>query len=241
MGQTKPSYPNEINKIDKNIKEVLFQKYSINKVCNIICLFKQNEFPSYYFLEKNELNLKTTKLPKSKRKIPFVRIDLTSNNKIIHPNYEELSFLKLITHQNLSDYILSEQNKFYNSIDLDYVFLSNKGWIGFEFTTFYMKFTNKKEAERLISKINLRPSWKTNGALALKNIYKCSIDLDINFFLVCANTIDKVGSKIDIKGNCYIFKLNYDEITRLENGLGPSKGVFCKFSELCGVLENGIR
>ena len=95
-------------------------------------------------------------------------------------------------------------------------------------------------AERLVSKINRRPSWKgIYGARSLRRIINDSDDLNIDIYMVCANTLKKVGSRLDSTGNCYVFKLSIDQINKLEKGLAPSNGIFCPFKKFIEVVENG--
>jgi len=239
MPQAHPSYIKSIGKIETDISINLCERYGKKNILNIICFGKIDYNKTiFYILEKNEINSKLKNYPKSKNNIPFVYLDLKSNVMKLNPNYNELQFLLNGKYKSLMDFILSNSNTDYYSIDIDYAFKSSKGWKGFEFTTFYMPFKNKKEVERLVSKINLRPSWKSVfGARALKKIIKNSEDLNIDLYMVCANTTKRVGSKLDLSGNCYVFKLNINQIIRLEKGLIPENGIFCTFREFIEVIE----
>ena len=105
-----------------------------------------------------------------------------------------------------------------------------------------MPFKNKHEAERLISKINRRPSWKgIYGARSLRRIVKDCEDLNIDLYMVCANTLKKVGSKLDLTGNCYVFKLSIEQINKLEKGQPPTNGILCSFKKFIEVVENGFK
>ena len=73
-----------------------------------------------------------------------------------------------------------------------------------------MPFKSKEVAEGLISKMNRRPSWRgPNGARALRNILTCAQDLKVDLFLVAANTVGRVGTKIDIDGKVF----NIDDLS----------------------------
>ena len=243
MPQAIPSYINSIGKIETDISINLSRKYGYKNILNIICFGKIiNNRTAFYILEKNEINVGFKNLPKSKKNIPFVFLDLKSGTRKLYPNYKELQFLIDDEYKSLMEFTLSKKNNDYYTIDIDYVFKGLNSWKGFEFTTFYMPFKNKYEAERLISKINRRPSWKSiHGARSLKRIVNDCEDLDIDLYMVCANTLGKVGSKLNLAGNCYIFKLSIDQINNLEKGKPPTNGILCPFKEFIEVIENGFK
>lgn len=231
MVQTRPSYYYSIGKIEHEIINLLRNNPKIKDILNILVLIKDDKTISY-ILEKNILNINSKITPNSNSNILFHYLDLSSNTKQIDPENNELKFLLDNKYQKLSDFILSNNNINYFSIDIDYAFNTTHGWVGFEFTTFFMPFINKQEAERLIIKINRRPSWKGQyGSIALKRIVDSAHDLNIDMYMVCANTMKRIGSKLKTDGNCYLFKLNHDQIKRLEQGLVPNDAVFCRFNE----------
>lgn len=238
--QTKPSYPSQIGKIEHEVLKILNKNYIKENIGNVICLFRKDvSDPIAYIIEENELNLNYKNFPQSAKRIPFLEINLSSSTKKIKPALGSIPLDKIKKYSSLSGFILSNENTEFISIDIDYIFKTNKGWKGFEFTTFYMPFKSKEVAERLISKMNRRPSWRgPNGARALRNILTCSQDLKVDLFLVAANTVGRVGSKIDIDGNCYVFKLSDQQIDNLENGKPPINGNFGKFKDFYKIIED---
>ena len=238
--QTKPSYPSQIGKIEHEVLEILNKNYIKENIGNVICLFRKNvSDPIAYIIEKNELNLNFRNFPQSKKRIPFLEINLSSSTKKIEPILGSIPLDKIKKYSSLSGFILSNENTEFISVDIDYIFKTNKDWKGFEFTTFYMPFKSKEVAEGLISKMNRRPSWRgPNGARALRNILTCAQDLKVDLFLVAANTVGRVGTKIDIDGNCYVFKLSDQQIVNLENGKPPINGSFGKFKDFYKIIED---
>lgn len=239
MTNTGISYPDALGKIEPEIADILKENYQVENVTNIICAYRIYEVdPFVYIIEDNRLNNKAKSFPPSKKEIPFSKVDLKLNEKLISPSIKELEFLKNTNITQLSEFFRRDGHDFI-SVDLDYVFLTNTGWKGFEFTTFYMPFTNKEKAERLVSTLKRRPSWRgQEGAIALRKIVASSMDLNVDFYFIAANTTGKeIGSPINTDGNCLIFKLDYEQISRLEKGDKPTECKFGKFRDFCDIIE----
>ncbi len=100
-----------------------------------------------------------------------------------------------------------------------------------------MDFFNYSRASELVSKMNRRPSWQgPNGAHALHKIVDSASDLGIDYYLVCVNTVSKVGSDLKTSGNVYFFQLDHDQIKLLTDGKPPKNAEFCSFNEFLDWL-----
>ncbi len=238
--QSKPSYPSQIGKIEPEVLKILELNYGLKNISNLICFFhKDLADPIAYIIEENELNLGYKNLPQSRNGISFLEVCLSSSPKKINPILKNIPLDKIKKYNSWSGFILSDDNTEFVSVDLDYIFKTKRGWKGFEFTTFYMPFKSKEVSERLISKMNRRPSWKgPGGAQALRKILNSSQDLKLDLFLVAANTIGRVGSEIDVDGNCYVFELSHQQIDNLESGKPPANGIFGKFKDFNKIIED---
>ncbi len=237
--QLQPTYKNSINKIEKPIVEKLKSKYGNSKVLNIIVLSEEN-ITKFYVYERNNINTINNyndKRPYSIKKIQNVYLDYKSDPRLVLPNLEKFTPLIKTKYSSLSDYMLSSDNKKYITVDLDYVWYTGKSWKGFELTTFYVSFRNKSHAESLVSKMNRRPSWQgKSGAHAMRKILNSAKDLSINYFMVCINTLGRVGSRIKEDGNVYYFPLTDFNISTLESGKPPSNAIFSTYKEFLDFL-----
>src|SRR5690606_11917267 len=107
-----------------------------------------------------------------------------------------------------NSYAFILQQDSYSTVDLDYVWHTGDGFRGFELTTFWVPFTSEAEARRVVSMMNRRPSWAgPNGAHAMRKIALAAADLNVEYYLVCANTVGRVGSALNINGNVLLFPL----------------------------------
>lgn len=237
MAQTNPTYSIATGKPEKPIVDALINKYGETSISWPIILNNDIKTIAYYYEKNNQNKINTQEdiRPKSKKNIPSFFIDYTLETRIICP-YDKF-FKPFVEEQHSCSYDYIPTSKYYSTIDLDYVWFTGENFFGFELTTFWVPFTNKAKAEDLISKINRRPSWKgANGAHALRKIVDSAEDLNIEYYMVCVNTVSKVGSAINTDGNVYFFRLDHKQIDRLEEGAAPLNAVFCTFQEFIDWL-----
>lgn len=229
--QTVPTYGIATGKSEEPIVKELVLKYQLENIVWPIVL-SQNSSTKTYLYERNSKNIINNiddVRPKSKSGISETFMNYASNPRIIAPYRNELSEFIDMRYSCSYDYITTSP---FSTVDLDYVWHTPAGWKGFELTTFYVEFNNKDRAANLVSKINRRPSWRgPNGAHALYKVVEASSDLSIDYYMVCVNTVSKVGSDIKTDGNVFYFPLTNSQIERLSKGLPPSDAEFCAFDD----------
>lgn len=229
--QATPTYTTATGKPEEPIVKELVNKYGLSNVTWPIVL-SQGESTIAYMYEnnkKNDINSESDFRPESKLRIPSFFIDYTSEPRRVLPNTDFFTDFIDSIYTCSYDYILSSP---YETVDLDYVWYTDKIFKGFELTTFYVNFDTHDLARNLISKMNRRPSWQgPNGAHALRKIIDSAYDLGIDYYLVCVNTISKVGSDIKTNGNVCLFRLSHEQINRLERGLPPTDTEFLSFDK----------
>jgi len=229
--QTVPTYGIATGKSEEPIVKELVIKYGLENIVWPIILSQDNSTKTYLYERnsKNRINNRDDVRPKSESHIPDTFIDYESTPRVIEPWRSELEHAIDECYSCSYDYIISSP---YSTVDLDYVWTTSSGWKGFELTTFYVEFINKDRAANLVSKINRRPSWQgPNGAHALYKIVDSSEDLSIDYYMVCVNTISKVGSSIRTDGNVFYFPLTRTQIDRLSSGQPPIDAEFCSFDD----------
>lgn len=85
--------------------------------------------------------------------------------------------------------------------------------------------------------MNRRPSWSgPNGAHALLKVAAAAQDLNIEYYMVFANTIGKVGSALKTNGNVLYFPLTVDAVNFLSRGQVPPNAIFCSFQNFMNQL-----
>lgn len=230
--QAKPHYLEATKTSDPIIVKELCERYGYNNVIWPIVLSK-NETTICYYYERNFdrlINSKDDNRPSSSEHRDCFYIDFTVNPRLIFPRNELFVPFIDAKYKCSYDYIIDSP---YSSVDLDYAWKrKNDKWVGMELTTFYLNFINQSKAEDLIMKFNRRPSWQGKaGAHALRRIVAAAEDLGIEYYLVCVNTVSKVGSEIKTNGNVYFFRLNNKQIDKLVEGEIPKNAVFCSFGD----------
>lgn len=227
--QTVPTYGIATGKSEEPIVKELVLKYKLENIVWPIVLSQDSHTKTYLYERnsKNRINDIDDVRPVSKSGIPDTFLNYESKPRIISPHRDELEHLIDECHSCSYDYII---NSPYSTVDLDYVWNTEEGWKGFELTTFYVEFNTKDRAANLVSKINRRPSWQgPNGAHALYKVVEASEDLSIDYYMVCVNTVSKVGSNIRTNGNVFFFPLTRSQIDRLSSGRPPADAEFCSF------------
>ena len=234
--QTVPTYSIATGKPEEPIVRELIDKYGYDNISWPIILNSDNKTIAYLYErnEKNKINSEYDNRPSSSSGLPTFFLDYTSHPRQIAPRAD---FLINFVDEKFScsyDYII---NSPFSTVDLDYVWNFEGGFKGFELTTFWMDFYSHSRAAELVSKMCRRPSWQgPNGAHALHKIVDCAADLGIDYYLVCVNTVSKVGSNIKTSGNVFFFRLNHEQIDRLSRGLPPQYYQFCNFSQFLDWL-----
>ena len=229
--QATPTYTLATGKPEEPIVKELVYKYGFSNIAWPIVL-SQGERTLAYVYEKNkrnDINSESDLRPESNLGLTSFFIDYTSEPRRVLPSTDFFTDFIDPKYNCSYDYIL---NSPYETVDLDYVWYTGRIFKGFELTTFYVNFDSHDLARNLISKMNRRPSWQgPNGAQALRKIIDSAFDLRIDYYLVCVNTISKVGSDIKTNGNVCLFRLNHEQINRLERGLPPTETEFLSFAE----------
>lgn len=232
MAQATPSYGLATGKPEKPIVDALVKKYGHQSVVWPIALSDSTSTLAYIY-ERNSNNLINSQgdiRPKSNSGVGEFYLDYTAQPRLIVPN--EPLFSQFIKPQfnNSYDYILSSINRGYSTVDLDYVWHNGRIFRGFELTTYWVDFSSEAEAKRLVSTMNRRPSWSgPNGAHALHKVAAASQDLNIEYHMVFANTVGKVGSALKTNGSVLYFPLTAAAVNLLSKGQVPSNSIFCSF------------
>lgn len=232
MAQKKPSYPMATGNCEKPIVDKLYQKYGKSNVSWPIVLIKDEHTVAYLYEKnkKNTINLEMNSRPGSKSHLLSYYLNYTSSPRYYLPNDINLSALIKEEYTCSYDYILRSNN--YYTVDLDYVWYTGTKFKGFELTTFWVEFSSLDIALSVISKMNRRKSWQgKNGAKAFHKIVDSAQDLGVDYYLVCANTVDEVGSMLKTDGNVCVIKMTHDNVVLLENGNKPNDVTFMSFAE----------
>lgn len=160
--QTTATYSMAAGKSEEPIVKELESKYGSENISWPIVLGSEGETLAYLY-ERNERNL-TNRVddirPISKSDIQSHFIDYTSTPHVQEPKAEYLAEIAEERYTCSYDFIPSSQ---YTTVDLDYVWNTGNGFRGFELTTFWVEFSTKEKALRLVSMMNRRPSWKGPG------------------------------------------------------------------------------
>lgn len=238
MTQVGPNYPHATGKPEKPIVDALIAKYGLQGISWPIVLSKDNQTIAYLYERNstNQINSPGDFRPTSKVTIPAFEIDYAGNPRTISPTSAILTPFIAPMFRNSYEFII-KQDQGFSTVDLDYVWRRGSSFRGMELTTFWVNFSSETEAKRVVSMMNRRPSWQgVNGAQALHKIADAADDLAIEYFMVCANTVSKVGSALNTAGNVLYFQLSHDQIDRLSKGLPPAGAVFCSFEQFLAQL-----
>lgn len=217
------------------IQSYLKGRYGKDNLCWPIVWFKDDQIIWYTYerTSKCDTNQPNTNKPSSSSGKNNYFIDYLSNPRNIVPSNAALQPSINMVYNCSYDYILGSE---YNTVDLDYVWKKNERWTALEFTTWYKPFTSTKEAERLISFINRRPSWQgSKGQNALKKQIEAAEDFRCKYIMGCANA-DGVSNKIITEGNAYWFELNMNQLDRLLKGRVPEGASFGTFNQFLNSL-----
>ena len=238
MSQTTPNYPYATGTAEKPIIDALVEKYGTMALTWPIVLSGSTGETLAYLYERNaqnQINSQDDIRPKSQSNMRSYFINFASSPRVVVPPSEFLQPFLSSSFGNSYDYILQQQT--YSTVDLDYVWYTGAGFKGFELTTFWVSFTSEAEARRLVSMMNRRPSWAgPNGAHAMLKIALAARDLNVDYYLVCANTVGRVGSALNTNGNVLFFPLTSNAITVLSNGQVPANATFCTFRQFLSWL-----
>lgn len=239
MSQVTPTYPIATGKPEEPIVNTLISKYGINNISWPIVLSRDNQTIAYLYEKntRNQTNSAQDSRPTSSSGVPSYFMDYTSQPRNVIPAANFLTAMVNTQYSCSYAYITSQQNFQFSTVDLDYVWNVGTGFKGFELTTFYVDFTDQNRALDLVSKMNRRPSWQgQSGAQAFHKIVDSAEDLKIDYYLVCVNTVSKVGSDIKTSGNVLYFRLDHDQIDRISAGQPPQNSQFCSFTDFLNWL-----
>ena len=239
MSQTVPTYPYATGKAEKPIVDALVAKYGANALTWPIVLSQTATGATQaYLYERNatsQINAQGDVRPQSTSGLLEYFLDYTSMPRLITP---AASFLQPFVASQFSsscEYILQQQ--IHSTVDLDYVWHSGNGFKGFELTTFWVEFTTEAEAKRVVSMMYRRPSWRgPNGAHAMHKIADAAADLNVDYYLVCANTVGRVGSSLNTNSNVLLLPMTHASINALSNGQVPANAAFCTFQQFLAWL-----
>ncbi len=239
MAQATPSYGFATGKPEKPVVDALVNKYGHQSVVWPIALSDNTSTLAYIF-ERNRNNLINSQgdtRPKSTSGVSEYYLDYTAQPRLIVPNAQFLSNFILPQFNDSYSYILSPSNAGFSTVDLDYVWYNGNVFRGFELTTYWVDFSSEAEAKRLVSTMNRRPSWSgPNGAHALQKIAAAAQDLNIEYHMVFANTVGKVGSALKTNGNVLYFPLTANAVNLLSKGQVPPNAIFCSFQNFINQL-----
>lgn len=231
MAQTNPTYGFATGKSEKPIIDELIRKYGASNVSWPIVLIHNDRTVAYLYEKnsKNMINLEINRRPESRSHLLSYYLNYLKTPRESLP-YEKVFDDFLAPQYTCSyDYII---NSPFSTVDLDYVWYNGSNFKGFELTTFYVDFTSHKKALDLISKMNRRPSWQgADGAHAFHRIVDSALDLGVDYYLVCANTISRVGSQLKTNGNICMFQLTHHQVELIESGRPPENSIFMPFSD----------
>lgn len=231
--QMKPNYPYMTSGVNNIFTEPLIERYGAVNVIWPIVLIRDNNIHSYLY-EVNSLcniNRLTDNHPISQAGLTNFYVDYTKNPRDIIPPSKELEELTLGEFNTSYKAILGPTN--FNSVDLDYVWKCGENWKAMEFTTLRVPLKNKQEAERLVKMFDRRPSWQgQNGTHGIRTLIDASADLELNYWMVCANSVNGVSNELVTDGNAYWFPLTHENIDRIMKGDAPIDSEFGTFKEL---------
>jgi len=195
--------------------QIKLYTYEINKFCNT------NSFSKNF--------------PSSISGIPTHKVNYTLSPRTITPPNPILS--PSIGHSYDCSYDYTTKNmQAYTTIDIDYMWDSDKGRRSLELTTFYVQFKDLDIASKVVSTINRRNTWRY-GPHAMHAQVQASKDLGGNkYILACVNTISKESPIIDKNGNALWFDLDSNTINSLHKGQLPSNLNFGKFTDFLNSL-----
>lgn len=236
MSQANPTYGYATGKSEEPIIDFLVKKYGFSNVTWPIVLIENDKTIAYLYEknEKNKINVEMDSRPGSKSHLFSYYLNYT---KKPHSSVPEVEFLKPFIQERYScsyDYIKKSP---FSTVDLDYVWYNGSSYKGFELTTFYMDLYSHNRANYLISQMRKRPSWKgPKGAHAFHKIVESAEDLGVDYYVVCANTIDKVGSALKTNGNVCLFSLSHEQIDLIQSGNVPNNTEFMTFSDFLNWL-----
>ena len=231
MAQTNPSYSSATGKSEKPIIDVLIKKYGFSNVTWPIVLIENDKTIAYLYEKnsKNTINLEMDSRPGSKAHLLSYYLNYMKNPRESLPQEEFFQQFLKPEYTCSYDYIV---NSPFSTVDLDYVWYNGRNYEGFELTTFWVEFSSHTKALNLISKMNRRPSWQgSEGAHAFHRIVDSAVDLGVDYYLVCANTVSKVGSDLKTNGNVCVFQLTHRQVDLLQNGCPPENSRFMTFDD----------
>lgn len=237
MAQANPTYGYVIGKSEKPIVDALINKYGFSNVTWPIVLIKNDKIIAYLYEknEKNQINIEMDSRPGSKSHLLSYYLNFT---KRPHASVPEAKFLEPFMREQYVcsyDYVIESP---FSTVDLDYVWYNGSSYKGFELTTFYMDFYSHERARYLISQMRKRPSWQgPDGAHAFHKIVESAEDLGVDYYVVCANTVDKVvGSDLKTNGNVCLFSLTHEQVDLILSGKAPNNTVFMTFRNFLNWL-----
>jgi hypothetical protein len=232
-----PNYPYMTSGVNNIFSKPLIERYGLQNVIWPIVLISENQIHSYLYEvnEKTNINSQNDNRPDSQAQLINFYIDYTKDPRSIIPPSNEL--IELISDNYNTSYEAIVKSKEFNSVDLDYAWKTGVGWKAMEFTTLWMPLKNKREAERLIKMFVRRPSWKgTHGPHGIRILINASDDLQMNYWMVCANSVKGVSNELVTDGNAFWFQLNHENIDRIINGYAPAYSEFGTFEDLISWL-----
>lgn len=236
MAQTNPTYELATGKPEKPIINELIRKYGASNVSWPIVLIQNDRTVAYLYEKnkKNTINLEMNSRPGSRSHLLSYYLNYTKTPRESLPYKKVFEDFLAPQYSCSYDYVI---NSPFSTVDLDYVWYNGSNFKGFELTTFYVNFSSHEKALDLISKMNRRPSWQgEEGAHAFHKIVDSAVDLGVDYYLVCANTVSKVGSDLKTDGNVCLFQLTHEQVDLIERGKAPENSIFMSFSNFLNWL-----
>lgn len=233
MAQMKPRYPFMTSAVNELFTKPLISKYGENNVIWPIVLIKDNKIDSYLYESSIHCTINSVYdfRPTSKSNINSFDLNYEKQPRVIKPTSNELN--ELIKDEYTCSYDCVVNSPTLSSVDLDYTWFDGSNWKAIELTTLWVPLSSKTEAERLVKMFTRRPSWKGNkGPHGMRKLIDSASDLNLNYWMVCVNSIKGVSNSIVTDGNAFRFPLTHENIDRILNGDAPTDSVFSTFHEL---------
>lgn len=238
MQQAQPQYPNVTSHINPIIKDHLKNAYGEENLCWPIIWLVADEIQWYTFelTSHCDANLENGNRPNSAAGLNRYFVDYTSSPRRIIPHSSQL--LPSIAHDYSCSYdYITDIGFGYRTVDINFLWRKNSKWHALDLTTFYKPFTDRAEAERVISYLRRRPTWK-HGVQAVYSQIEAAQDFGcVRYIMGCVNTVSRdVSDRIDTNGNAYWFPLDANNIQNILDRRALNNANFGTYQDFLATL-----
>ncbi len=226
--QPRPNYPGMTVVQSPHLINTITTRYSPqNLAWPIIWYDAANLLPLWLTLEvnaKNRTNEAAHKPFFNNPALPEYYLDYLQENRSITAltgqSWQPGSIVISKEFHSSYDFIVSQQNQRYNTIDIDYVWEHSEGYRGLELTTFYEPMNDLARARYLVGEfIKKRPG--RPGAHQFTILARVAEQLGIAFRLVFVNVKGKNSTEIETAGNVFVIEIDSDMARTLHGGKFP--------------------